>query len=137
MCRLTLYVYGGGSHSAGITAVADIPYFRDHLDLFGVDASNRSCVLESSCTEPTFAPLHKSVYSGDAVILQRLLEACALTTDPDRADVFVLPEPYGDDRRRLGLQERRSTHTPLCRRRARARRARCGGTASRIPRCPT
>ena len=117
MCRLTLYVYGGGSHSAGITHVADIPYFRDHLDLFGVDASNRSCVLESSCTEPTFAPLHKSVYSGDAVILQRLLETCALTTDPDRADLFVLPEPYGTTTGvAWGCKSDDQRHTPLCRR---------------------
>ena len=66
-----------------------------------------------------FAPLHKSVYSGDAVILQRLLETCALTTDPDRADVFVLPEPYGTTTGvAWGCKSDDQRHTPLCRRKA-------------------
>ena len=129
MCRLTLYVYGGRARTSWPPASPPSPISR-----ISAEASRP---LRDVAWRPTADCVLGLELHGDAPrrspnpstrAMPSFSSACWRRahwgpTDPDRADLFVLPEPYGTATGvGLGLQEPAINDSPVSRRAGRRAR---------------
>ena len=94
-CRLRIFLYTSHLH-----------YLRQqqrsgHIFGFSTETTNDggsiqkvSC-LEAPCSFDTFIRNNTRQYTGEVPVYHRLVNTCQLTTDPSKADVFLVPFFFG------------------------------------------
>ena len=91
-CRLRIYVYENYA-----THLQEQQHSGRHFGYPGVapDPSRNVSCLEAPCIFDSFGYNNIRQYTAEVPIYQRLVTACKTTTDPDSADVFLVPFYFG------------------------------------------